>query len=615
MRELSVVQQEVEGFSLSPQQRRLWALQQTSATQPYRVQGALLIEGALDRKRLDVAWRRTSQRHEILRTTFHVLPAMTFPVQVLAGDAAVIEQTRDLSDLDPEDQEVAIAGIEQELKQQPFDLQQGPPFRLSLVKLSAERHLLFVSASAFCADAFTLRQLAAELGRFYADEETVAEPAQYADLAEWQNEVLAEESAAAGMEFWREQATDALFATTLPFEKRAPEPNEFRPDVAVVTVDRELLAKLVALGREQQTPLSTWLLACWHVLLWRLASQPDPVVTVSFDGRNYDELKEVLGPFEKYLPVRACITADKSFRTLVEEIDQVVERATTLQQSFAWELLHSSRGDTQPLPAPLSFAFEPAAEKHYAGSISFSLARQYACTDRFRLKLCCIQQDEQLFTEFHYDAELLSSQTVHTISDYFQRLLQSITATPDAPVHELEILNDEQRERLLNYAAPEPPTANCIQQLLDVQVARHPHDPAVVFENQQLTYEAVDAQANRLAHHLRRLGVGPEVRVGFCLERSTTILIAMLGILKSGGAYVALENNQPAARSIHQLQQAGARILLTQESLLALWSDFNGTVLCLDGEREEWSTCSAESPSVVNAPDHLAYVLFTSGST
>lgn len=621
MKEVTAVQQEIgEGFSLSPQQRHLWSLQQASATQPYRVQGAILIEGALDRKRLELAWRSIVESNEILRTTFQTLPGMTFPVQVVTGDAGVIEQTHDLSQLDPEDQELAIAEIERELKQEPFDLQQRPPLRLSLVRLSAARHLLLVSASAFCADAFTLRQLAVELSRFYADEEAIAEPAQYADLAEWQNQVLAEESATVGMEFWREQATDALFATTLPFEKRAQAfektAPEFRPDSVSAPVDRRVFAKLRALTREHQTPLQTWLLACWYVLLWRLTSQSDPVVTVSFDGRNYDDLKDVLGPFEKYLPVRASVTATKNFRTLVREIDEVLQRATTFQQSFAWELLNrSSRADAQHSTALLSFAFEPQPETHHAGSVSFSLARRYACTDRFKLKLCCIQQDEQLFTEFHYDPEPLSRQTVHTISNYFQRLLQSVAEIPDAPVHELEILDDAQRQRLLNYPAPEPPAATCIQALLDAQVARYPHEPAVIFEEQQLTYKALDAEANRLAHHLRRLGVGPEVPVGFCLERSTTMIVAMLGILKSGGAYLPLESNQPGSRAIAQLRQAGARIVLTQESLLPLWSDFDGTVLCLDRDRDAWSNCSEERPFVVNVPDHLAYVLFTSGST
>lgn len=588
-----------EGFSLSPQQRHLWLLQQAAETQPYRTQAAIVIEGVLDRKRLDRTWRRIVERHEILHTTFHTLPAMTFPVQVLTGDSGAIEQTHDLSDLDPNNQELVIEGIAQDLKQQPFDLQRRPPLRLSLVKLSAERHLLFISASAFCADAFTLRKLATEFARFYADEETLAEPAQYADLAEWQNQVLEQESV--GLEFWREQASDALFATTLPFNKRMPELPEFRPQFVRTRVDPEVFSQL------NQMSLKTWLLTCWHVLIWHLTRQPDVVVTASFDGRNYEELEEVLGPFEKFLPVRSHVTGEKSFSTLAREIDETLQRATRFQESFAWE-----RFNSRSLIPSLSFAFEPQSERYDGGSISFSLTRQYACNDRFKIKLCCVQDDQQLFTEFHYDQDLYSSETIHTLSDYFHRLLESVAETPDASIHELEILNHAQR---LSFNYSEPPRVDCIQQLLDVQTTRHPHEQAVVCEDQHLTYKELDAHANRLAHHLRRLGVGPEVPVGFCVERSTAVLIAMLGILKSGGAYVPLESNQPATRLIEQLRQAGARILLTQESLLPLWSDFAGTVLCLDRDRQTWSNCSEDCPSIVNIPDHLAYVLFTSGST
>lgn len=615
MKELSVVQQEIsEGFSLSPQQRHLWLLQQTSETQPYRTQAAILIEGVLDRKKLDRTWRRIVQRHEILRTTFHTLPAMTFPVQVLTDDSAAIEQAHDLSDLDPPNQELMIEGIEQDLKQQPFDLQHRPPLRLSLLKLSTERHLLFISVSAFCADAFTLRKLVTEFARFYADEETFAEPAQYADLAEWQNQVLEQESAAVGMEFWREQASDVLFDTTLPFTKRTKEQPEFRPHFVKARVDTQVFSKLVALAREHQTPLKTWLLTCWHVLIWRLTMQPDVVVTASFDGRNYEELEEVLGPLEKFLPVRSHVTGEKSFRTLARELDETLQRATAFQESFAWELFNSSSADGGRLVPSLSFAFEPPPEKYHDGLISFSLTRRYACNDRFKVKLCCVQDDQQLFTEFHYDQDLFSSETIHTLSDYFHRLLESVVETSDALIHELEILNNAQRE-LLTFSESELPQVDCIQQLLDMQINRRLHEQAVVFEDQHLTYKELDAEANRLAHHLRRMGVGPEVPVGFCVERSTAVMIAMHGILKSGGAYVPLESNQPATRMIEQLRQAGARILLTQESLLHLWSDFEGIVLCLDRDRQTWSDCSEDRPSIVNIPDHLAYVLFTSGST
>jgi len=324
MQELSVLQQEIEGFSLSPQQRHLWSLQQASDAQPYRAQCAILIEGLLDRKKLDQAWRRIVKRHEILRTTFHTLPEMTFPVQVLTSDLVGIEQTHDLSDLHPENQQLAIEGIDQELRRQPFDLEHTPPLRLSLVKLSAERHLLFISASALCADAFTLRKLASELSHFYAGEATLVDCAQYADLAEWQNQVLKEESATAGMEFWREQVSDALFDTKLPFEKRTHERKEFRPRVLNATVNREVTSKLVTLAHEHKTPVRTLLLACWHMLISRITGQQDVVVTTSFDGRNYEELEEVLGTFEKYLPLRSRISENKSFDTLVRSEERRV---------------------------------------------------------------------------------------------------------------------------------------------------------------------------------------------------------------------------------------------------------------------------------------------------
>jgi amino acid adenylation domain-containing protein/FkbM family methyltransferase len=612
---MSAVQEEiVEGFSLSPQQRHLWSLQYTSDTQPYGAQCAILIEGVLYRKKLDLAWRRLVKRHEILRTTFQNLPEMTLPVQVVTDDLVNIEQTHDLSDLHPENQQLAIEGIDQKLRRQRFDLQHSPPLRLSLVKLSAERHLLFVSTSALCADAFTLRKLAGELGRLYTDHDVPADPAQYADLAEWQNQVLEEEAATAGREFWREQRS--LFTNKLPFEKRTYAQTEFAPQVFSASVESQLWSGLIELAHKQQTSLPTLLLTCWHVLIGRLTTQQDVVIAASFDGRNHEELEDVFGPFEKYLPVRASITENKGFLTLLREICEVLKTATNFQQSFSPEILdHSS--DEARLFKTLSFAFEPPPERYSTGSISFSIASTYTCTDRFKLKLCCLEDRQKLTTEFHYDPEQLSRETVHAVGDYYRRLLESVTENPDARIHELEILTSLQRERLfaLNHTKTTLPAVECIQELFAVQVNRYPQETAVVFEEQQLTYKELDHEANQLAHHLRRLGVGPEVRVGFCLERSAAMIVAMLGILKSGGAYVPLESNQPASRLIDQLREAGARLVLTQKSRLDLWSEVDGTVLCIDRDGLTWSNYPEENPSVVNVADDLAYVLFTSGST
>ncbi len=612
----------VEGFSLSPQQRHLWSLLADDSGSAYRAQCTILIEGSLDRERLRAALREVTSRHEVLRTTFHNLPGMRFPVQVIAEEFAPRRDEHDLSGLSPEARDAGVERLCGELGREPFNLRDGPLVRFSLLKLRADEHLLLVSLSALCGDAATLRNLAREVAHCYdarAEGDGPGEAMQYADLSEWQNEILVGEYAAAGMEFFREQADAVALALKLPFETRPRGVPEFGPRFITSAVRPEAFSQVRELVGRYETSTPVFLLTCWYALLRHLTRAREIAVAVAYDGRGYAELESALGLFAKYLPLRARVEGGSRFDELLKEVDASARAARRRQEVFAWERLTEAAQDGErQLFAPVAFAFEQQAPKHRAAGLSFSVSREYACTERFKVKLSCVESGDALTTELHYDPALVPAHQAEDLSRRFQTLLESAVENPSAFIRQLDVLGGEERARLLygfNDTAKETPGASSVQEMFEAQAERHPTRTAVVSGDTRLTYRELNARANRLAHYLRELGVGPETRVGLCVERSARMVVGLLGALKAGGAYVPLESDHPKARLAKQLSEARAAVLLTQESVAQRFSDFGGPVLRLDVDARLWAALPEENPRPVNTPEQLAYVLYTSGST
>jgi non-ribosomal peptide synthetase component F len=267
---------------------------------------------------------------------------------------------------------------------------------------------------------------------------------------------------------------------------------------------------------------------------------------------------------------------------------------------------------------PISFEFEECPNKYEAGGIVFSIDKQYACFEPFKVKLTCLQREQFTIAEFHYDANLFSIADIKRLAGHFQTLVESAVSNPEAKVSELEILSDRDRHQLLvefNNTQTDYPQGKCIHQLFEEQVQQTPDKIAVVFEDKQLTYAELNARANQLAHYLQKLGVVPDMPVGIYAERSLDIIIALLGILKSGGAYLPLDPALPAESLATRLRDAHASILLTQHSLVQTLPNCPAQVVCLDAD---WHVIDRESNATPGSEvkcENLVYLLFTSGST
>ena len=613
----------IEGFRLSPQQKRLWLLQQAGHSQPYRAQCAVLIEGNLNTDTLESVIQKVVERHEILRTNFQDLPGMNLPLQVIADNSLPTIRYHNLKDLSLEEQEAKIEVLFQEESQLTFDFECGSVLDISLVSLSPDKHLLLACLPAMNADLVTLRNLVGEISRSYAaslhNQELIDEPLQYVDIAEWQNELFEGQEAELGKDYWRTKDLSGLAKWKLPLENPSVVKLGFEPKSISLTFNSDRVAKFEAIAQKYDTSISALFQACWHVLLWRLTGQSDVIVGTYCDGRNYEELEPALGLLAKYLPINCHLEDNFKFCGILKQIDESIGNAFKWQEAFTWEeLAGTTEKDLDSLFFPFCFEFEEKPAQYSVADVSFSIYKQYVCIDKFKVKLTCIQWDDSLIAEFHYDSNLFQVEDIERLARYFQTLLASVIEKPEAAIGELEILSECDRKQLIiefNNTQTHYPKHLCIHQLIEQQAARTPDNIALVFENQQLTYAQLNTRANQLAHHLQALGVTAETVVALCVERSLDMLVGLLGILKAGGAYLPLDPIVPSDRLSYMMHDAGAYIILTQQHLAERFPQQAAPLIYLDSDWDVIAQQPDENPLSQATPENLVYVIYTSGST
>ncbi len=420
-----------DAFNLSPQQRRLWALQQSRYDLPFRAWCAVEIEGPVDPASFERALAAVAARHEILRTTLKRAAALQLPVQVVGAEAAPQLVIEDLTALSTGDQEAGLERVAYQLMTRPLDCEEGPTLSAALLRRSPQRSLLILHLPGLCADWHTLRNLVREIADHLAPAQgETEETVQYADFAAWQNELLGATDAEEGRRFWQTHESRSSFAAGLPSPLAPQESPPFVPRSLSVPVAPATTAALSALAARLETGLPTVVLAAWQAVLWRLDGGSQITVAAAYAGRRHEELDGAFGLYARYLPVSCRPTAGTPFGELAQQTARAVAALEDWQEYFTWDLY------VGPAEKAQSFAFGFDAQNlgstYGSGGVRLSLIDGDACVERFQMRLSCRFRGDRLELALHYDASLSEAETAACLLDQIQTLMASGLEQPSA---------------------------------------------------------------------------------------------------------------------------------------------------------------------------------------
>jgi amino acid adenylation domain-containing protein len=614
---------------LSYSQELLWLLSELeSSGVAYNAPAAFRLDGPMDAGALQQAIDGLVERHEILRTTYEVMDGR--PMQVVAPRGTPELQVVDLSSLPAAEREPELHRILLAESEHAFDLRTDSVLRPWLIRLGADDHVFFNVMHHIATDGYSRAVLHADLTALYdaavGSSEAQLPPLQiqYADYAVWHRDWLDGGVLEQQLDYWKETLARAPSRLELPTDHTRPAARSYHGDHQSRMLSMQLRKGLEALGREGDGTLFMVLLATFATLLHRYSGQDDIVIGSPFAGRNRSELESMIGYFINPLALRVDLSGDPSFRELLRRAREttldafahgdvpyeMVVRATTperdLSQTPVFQVMMVLHNPDWEQNRP---KFEPT------GVTATEVVHEKGFS-KFDVLLGTSQRQTGLNTTWEYSTELFDHATATRMSQHFEQLAGSILEDPDRAISRLPMLLEEERRVILSTWARAPadfPKDAMVKDLFEEGAARTPDADAVVFAGDRLTFGALNARANRLAHRLRRLGVEPGTLVGVYMDKSLDLVVAVLGVLKAGGAYVPLDPMYPRDRIEFMLEDARPAVLVTDEEALSVLGPLDGLTVFSD-----WPDLEAELESdlpTTAVPDDLAYVIYTSGST
>ncbi|NCR87816.1 MAG: amino acid adenylation domain-containing protein [Microcystis aeruginosa G13-10] len=614
---------------LSYAQQRLWFLDQLEPNSSfYNVPLALHLAGDLQADILEKSLQKIIQRHESLRTNFATVEGN--PVQVIKPESnwqLTLVNGKD-SPKYREDQEIK-KWLEIH-SHQPFDLANDSLIRATLLKLSDTEHFLLICLHHIVSDGWSMGVFIQELTTLYNAYTKGLEPLlpelpiQYADFAIWQREYLQGEIRQNQLNYWQKQLAAAPALLHLPTDRPRPPEQRFEGDQINGILSPELSQDLNKLSREKGVTLFMTLLTAFKVLLYRYTGQEDILVGTPIANRTRSELAGLIGFFVNTLVLRTDLAGNPSFS---EALKQVRKTATDAydHQDLPFEMLvealqpERNMSYTPLFQVMFGLDNEVLNEMDLEGIKATPQPLEFKKA-KFDISLFIQVKEAGLTAHWEYNTDLFNSETIERMNGHFLALLEGIIANPSERISQLPLLTKSEQQQLLidwNNTEVDYPVDKCIHQLFEEQVERTPDTVAVIFEEQELTYNELNCRANQLAHYLQSLGVKPDELVGICVERSLEMIVGLLGILKAGGAYVPLDPDYPLERISLMLEDAGLKVLLTQQKLIDKLSESqaNINIVCVDADLPVISKEEQKNLITTIKYSNLAYVIYTSGST
>jgi amino acid adenylation domain-containing protein/non-ribosomal peptide synthase protein (TIGR01720 family) len=605
---------------LSWAQQRLWFLQQIDpSSAQYNLPAAARVLGPLDTAILERCFAAIIRRHEPLRTTFTTIAGE--PVQIVAPPSAF---TLPVCDVTGED---AIAERVRAAAAAAFDLAQGPLFRAEVLRIGAHEHLLLLNAHHIISDSWSAGILVRELLALYeafsdgSRPSLPMPPVRYVDYACWQRDAAQENAIEAHLDYWRGRLSGALPVLELPLDHPRPAVPAFRGALRKRPLPDSLSRELQLLSpRAGVTPFMT-LLSAFKVLLSRYTTQQDVIVGSPVAGRERIETNDLMGCFVNTLALRTDCSGDPSFADLLKRVQQTCLDAYAHQEApfeRVVEAVQPSRDLSRTPIFQVAFGLRQDPVREYAmGQVRFELLETHTGMTKFDLMLEVIEAGGRLTAAVEYNSDLFEPASIDRLLGHYEVLLSAAIAAPETPVSLLPLMTRAEAEEIGTWNQTEKayPLHRCLHEFIEDQVDRTPDAIAVKFEDETVTYRELENRANRLAHFLRKAGVGPDALAGVAMERSIEMVVSLIAVLKAGGAYVPIDPEYPADRIAQMLEDAQPSVLLTQSRLTGQLPPCAASVVAVDRLSGQIDRGSDQRPVLNVSPGNLAYVIFTSGST
>lgn len=611
---------------LSFSQQRLWFFDQFEpASFVYNVLTPVSLRGNLDVSALQEAFNHLVRRHEALRTTFELREGQ--PVQIIGQQQSIPIRRIDLShQARPEQQEQFHAVFNDETCR-PFDLKKGPLLRITLVRMAAEEHALLLAMHHIVTDGWSMNILVREAVALYAMYSAGLAPGlsplpiQYADFAVWQRSWLQGEVLEQQLAYWKQHLGVKPAVLELPTDFPRPAVQTYRGASFIFPFSPALSQSLKTFCRAQQATMFMVLLAAFNVLFHRYTGQQEIIVGSPIANRNRKELEGLIGFFANTLPMRTNVSGELSFREVLARLKEAALGAYAHQDlpfEYLVEQFHPERSLSHSPLVQVMFNFEPTIpQMAEMPGLSASLMDYDNKSAKFDLTLFARDHGTEIFGTLEHNVDLFTSETIERMAGHLLTLLSGIVANPDQPISGLPLLTRHERYQMLEeWNATEAACPQlCAHQIFEAQVHHAPNRTALIFENQELTYAQLNARANQLAHYLSSLGARPGKFVGIFMERSVEMIVAVLGVLKSGAACIPLDSVYPKERLTFMLEDSGAPVVVAQQAQAATLPVSGARLVCLDSEWQAISKEPENAPQVAVTPEDWMYVIYTSGST
>jgi amino acid adenylation domain-containing protein len=606
-------------------QKEIWASVQigSDANCAYNESQTLRLKGLLDVASLRSAFQQLILRHEALRTTFstdgtHLCISASINLEI---------PDIDLSVLSLQERETSVADLQQQAVNEPFDLEHGPLFRVQVIKCQPQEHLVIMTAHHIICDGWSWAVLMPDLGKLYSalrlgQMPEFEEAERFSDYAIAQEQEIGSEDATTTERYWLQQFSGSIPTVEFPTDRPRPLMRTFNSARYDHTLSPSLVSSLKSLGTQLGCSFMTTLLAGFEAFLYRLTGQADLVVGVSAAGQAASGQYGLVGHCVNLLPLRTHLDSAQPFSRYLKSRQSTVLDAYDHQQFTFGRLVQklSLPRDASRIPlVPITFNLDQALDtsKLPFDGLTVELNSNPRVYENFELYVNATESNGTLTLECQYNTNLFDAATIGYRLAELETLFSGIAANPDEVIAKLPILPAVEQQQLEQWSKAQAfsPQLFYIHQLFEAQSQKAPDAIAVTFEDQSLTYQTLNQRSNQLAHYLKSQGVGPEVTVGLCLERSLNLIVGILGILKAGGAYVPLDPDYPSDRLTYILEDAQISILVTQQSLLQTLSIHDCQQICLDADYPLILQQSQDNLQVQIPFDSLAYIIYTSGST